>query len=84
MAPGAGLDSIELIRAAGIEVEFPQAQSCCGQPAYTSGYTDEARQVARRSSISFRSPGRSWCPRVPAPACWCTTGRACLPTTRCG
>jgi L-lactate dehydrogenase complex protein LldE len=46
MAPGAGMDSIELIRAAGISVEFPQAQSCCGQPAYTSGYTDEARQVA--------------------------------------
>lgn len=34
MAPGAGLDAIGLIRAAGIEVLYPQAQSCCGQPAY--------------------------------------------------
>lgn len=32
MAPQAGVDAIELIRAGGIEVEFPRAQSCCGQP----------------------------------------------------
>ena len=41
MAPQAGLDAIELIRAAGIEVDFPAAQTCCGQPAYTSGYTED-------------------------------------------
>jgi L-lactate dehydrogenase complex protein LldE len=29
-------------------VLFPRAQSCCGQPAYNSGFTDEARQVARQ------------------------------------
>lgn len=46
MAPRAGLDAIGLIRSAGIEVVFPRAQSCCGQPAYTSGFGDEARRVA--------------------------------------
>lgn len=46
MAPQAGMDAITLLRDAGLRVEFPQAQSCCGQPAYTSGYTDEARTVA--------------------------------------
>jgi len=50
MAPQAGVDAIELIRAAGIEVEFPQAQSCCGQPAWTSGYTEEARREARNEA----------------------------------
>jgi len=49
MAPQAGVDAIELIQAAGIEVDFPAAQSCCGQPAYTSGYTEEARRVALRA-----------------------------------
>jgi L-lactate dehydrogenase complex protein LldE len=47
MAPQAGLDAIALIRAAGIEVVFPPDQTCCGQPAYTSGYTEQARQTAR-------------------------------------
>jgi L-lactate dehydrogenase complex protein LldE len=66
MAPGAGMDSIELIRAAGIEVEFPQAQSCCGQPAYTSGYTDEARQVAAAQLDLFPQP---WPIVVPSGSC---------------
>ncbi len=52
-APQAGLDAIELIRRAGIGVDFPQGQSCCGQPAYTSGYTDEARQVAAAQLALF-------------------------------
>jgi L-lactate dehydrogenase complex protein LldE len=66
MAPGAGMDSIELIRAAGIEVDFPQAQSCCGQPAFTSGYTDEARQVAAAQLDLFAEP---WPVVVPSGSC---------------
>jgi L-lactate dehydrogenase complex protein LldE len=27
-------------------VDFPEGQTCCGQPAFNSGYRDEARQVA--------------------------------------
>ncbi len=50
---------IALIRGAGIEVsDFPQAQTCCGQPAYTSGPVDEARAVARPQLDLFPSPGR--------------------------
>lgn len=66
MAPGAGLDCIALIRQAGIEVEFPQAQSCCGQPAYTSGYTAEARQVAAAQLGLFPQP---WPVVVPSGSC---------------
>ena len=32
---------------------FPQDQSCCGQPAYNSGYADEARAVARTQLRCF-------------------------------
>ena len=56
MAPGAGLDAISLIRDAGIEVIFPPDQSCCGQPAYTSGFNDEARQVAQAQLRLFDKP----------------------------
>jgi L-lactate dehydrogenase complex protein LldE len=45
--PEAGLDAIRLLEREGIRVHFPQEQSCCGQPAWTSGYVKEAREVAR-------------------------------------
>jgi len=51
--PEAGMDAIHLLEREGIEVIYPQAQSCCGQPAYTSGYTDQARDVARAQLALF-------------------------------
>lgn len=66
MAPQAGMDAISVIRDAGIRVEFPQAQGCCGQPAYTSGYTDEARRVARAQLGLFAQP---WPIVVPSGSC---------------
>ncbi len=45
--PEAGLAGIKLLQSQGIEVIFPQNQSCCGQPAYSSGFLDEARAVAK-------------------------------------
>lgn len=45
--PEAGMDAIHLLEREGIEVNYPPGQSCCGQPAYTSGYTEQARDVAR-------------------------------------
>jgi L-lactate dehydrogenase complex protein LldE len=44
--PDAGLAAMRLIERAGVRVRFPQDQTCCGQPAYNSGYHDEARRVA--------------------------------------
>lgn len=45
--PEAGVAGIELIKREGVDVIFPQAQSCCGQPAFNSGQRDKAREVAR-------------------------------------
>jgi L-lactate dehydrogenase complex protein LldE len=47
--PGAGMDAITLLERQGMRVHFPEEQTCCGQPAYTSGFPDEARKVARTS-----------------------------------
>ena len=44
--PQAGLDAVRLLEREGIRVHYPQAQTCCGQPAHSSGYPDEARAVA--------------------------------------
>ncbi len=38
----------------GYEVEFREAQTCCGQPAFNSGYWNEARDVARYFLETFR------------------------------
>ncbi len=64
--PEAGLDAIRLLEREGIRVHFPQGQSCCGQPAYTSGYTDEARTVARAQLALFPE---DWPLVVPSGSC---------------
>lgn len=64
--PEAGLDAIRLLEREGLRVHFPQAQTCCGQPAYTSGYTDEARKVARAQLALF---AEDWPVVVPSGSC---------------
>jgi len=54
--PEAGVDAIEILEHLGIRVHFPQEQSCCGQPAYTSGYVDQARTVAAAQLACFKHP----------------------------
>ena len=44
--PKAGLAVADVLERLGYRVDFPEAQTCCGQPAFNSGYWDEARRVA--------------------------------------
>lgn len=64
--PEAGLDAIDLIEREGIVVHFPPDQTCCGQPAYSSGYMDQARAVARAQLDLFPEP---WPVVVPSGSC---------------
>jgi L-lactate dehydrogenase complex protein LldE len=54
--PEAGLSGIRLLQREGLRVLFPQGQTCCGQPAFNSGYTEEARTVARAQLSLFSKP----------------------------
>ncbi len=45
--PKVGLAMAEILEHLGYRVDFPEAQTCCGQPAFNSGYRAEARDVAR-------------------------------------
>lgn len=56
IAPQSGLDAIALLEGEGLEVVYPQGQTCCGQPAFNSGYVDEARRVARVQMAQFPEP----------------------------
>jgi len=44
----------EVLERLGYRVDFPAAQTCCGQPAFNSGYPEEARSVARHFLDVFR------------------------------
>ncbi len=45
--PKVGMAMVEVLERIGWQVDFPEAQTCCGQPAFNSGYRKEARQVVR-------------------------------------
>ena len=47
LAPGVGVAAVRLLEAAGCDVEFPAAQSCCGQPAINTGEPEAAARLAR-------------------------------------
>ena len=48
MWPAVGTSTIAILRRVGCSVEFDQRQTCCGQPAFNTGYRDEARRLAKR------------------------------------
>ena len=45
-APEVGEATVTVLERAGCTVAFPDAQTCCGQPAYNAGLTDDARAMA--------------------------------------
>src|SRR3979411_292927 len=51
--PDVGIATVQLLRRLGIEVVFPAAQTCCGQPHFNSGYHDDARDLARHTLRAF-------------------------------
>jgi L-lactate dehydrogenase complex protein LldE len=49
----AGQATVELLERFGCEVDFPESQTCCGQPAYNSGYHKEAKAAAKNMIKTF-------------------------------
>ncbi len=45
--PRAGIAAAKVLEKLGCEVEFPTAQTCCGQPMFNNGYRDQARELAK-------------------------------------
>jgi L-lactate dehydrogenase complex protein LldE len=51
--PGVGESVVKVLRGLGVTVDFPAGQTCCGQPAFNSGYVDDARRSARAFIDAF-------------------------------
>jgi L-lactate dehydrogenase complex protein LldE len=47
LSPEVGVGAVRLLEAAGVAVEFPAAQTCCGQPACNAGEPEAATRLAR-------------------------------------
>ena len=50
----AAASAVRLLRKLGVEVDFPEAQTCCGQPAFNAGRDAEARRMAAHTLEVFR------------------------------
>jgi len=60
--PRVGLATAALLERAGCAVEFPEAQTCCGQPMANSGFFDDARPLARKLVEVFAKYEHVVCP----------------------
>ena len=51
--PSVGFAAVKLMQDAGCTVEVPEAQTCCGQPAYNSGDRVDTIAIARQVIAAF-------------------------------
>ena len=51
--PNTGISTVKLLQHAGVDVTFPQTQTCCGQPGFNAGYWAESRRVASQFLTAF-------------------------------
>jgi L-lactate dehydrogenase complex protein LldE len=65
--PKVGLAMAGVLERLGYTVDFPEDQTCCGQPAFNSGYRREARAVARHFLKTFEN-----CENIVVPSGSCT------------
>jgi len=54
--------SVDVLEAQGVEVDFPRAQTCCGQPFANAGFEPEARRLAERFLRVFERFEHVVCP----------------------
>lgn len=55
MRPSIGFAAVQLLKEAGCNVEVPEQQTCCGQPAFNSGDTAHTALLARQFIATFES-----------------------------
>jgi L-lactate dehydrogenase complex protein LldE len=51
--PDVGVSVVRVLRATGAEVDVPSGQTCCGQPAWNSGFASDAARVAAQSLLAL-------------------------------
>ena len=49
LAPDVGRATLAALESAGCVVEYPSGQTCCGQPAFNVGLTQQAKEMAEHT-----------------------------------
>ena len=62
LLPEVAVDTVKVLRRVGYAVEFPEDQTCCGQPAFNTGYWNEARPCAEHFVRVFKDAEVIVCP----------------------
>src|SRR5260221_5677694 len=52
--PNTGMSTVEVLERLGCTVDFPMAQTCCGQMGFNAGYRPEAKSVAQHFLKTFK------------------------------
>ncbi len=53
--PAVGIGAVAVLRRLGCTVDFDESQTCCGQPAFNSGYRAHAAELARRWITAYEA-----------------------------
>ncbi|HEX9014514.1 MAG TPA: (Fe-S)-binding protein [Chloroflexota bacterium] len=53
ISPHVGECVVDVLEKVGVEIEVPEGQTCCGQPAFNGGFWDEARAMAMHTIEAF-------------------------------
>jgi L-lactate dehydrogenase complex protein LldE len=62
LLPEVAVDTVKVLRRIGYSIDFPEDQTCCGQPALNTGYWDEARPCAEHFVRVFKKAEVVVCP----------------------
>jgi L-lactate dehydrogenase complex protein LldE len=62
LSPQVGMDMAHVLRRIGCDLNFPVEQTCCGQPAFNTGYWKDARPLAEHFVRVFRAADAIVCP----------------------
>ncbi len=62
LQPQVGLDTVAVLRRLGFQLEYPEDQTCCGQPGFNTGQWDAALPCAERFVKVFRNYETIVCP----------------------
>ncbi|OZU88047.1 Fe-S oxidoreductase [Virgibacillus indicus] len=54
VTPEVGKHAVEVLERLGCEVDFPAAQTCCGQPAFNSGYLEDSKESMKQMIRAFK------------------------------
>ena len=53
--PMTAMNTMKLLKAAGVEVEYNPEQTCCGKFAFNSGYVEEAKSLGEKFLNDFHN-----------------------------